>query len=287
MNILVIGGTRLMGKHLVEQLLSEGHKVTIATRGKTNDSFADSVNRIIFDRLEEDSIKENLTGRYFDVVYDSLNYCSNDTKHLLEHISCDRYIMISTISVYDLHTNTKESDFDPMTKELIWCDRDAYPYGEIKRQAECALFQQYQNVKPIAVRFPLVIGEDDYTKRLYFYVDHILRQIPMYIDNYEAKIPFISSKEAGQFLAWLSTTDYVGPINGACEGTISIKEIVEYIEEKTGKVPILSSEGEAAPYNGPSDYSINTELANRLGFQFSSVKTWIYSLIDQLMKEIG
>ena len=287
MNILVIGGTRLMGKHLVEQLLSQGHRVTIATRGKTKDHFSDTVNRITFDRLEEESIKENLLGRHYDVVYDSLNYCSNDTKYLLKHISCERYIMISTIAVYDLHPNTKECDFDPMSKELIWCDREAFPYGEIKRQAECALFQQYPKVRPIAVRIPLVIGEDDYTKRLFFYVEHILRQIPMYIDNYEAKIPFISSKEAGQFLAWLSTTDYVGSINGACEGTISMKEIAEYIELKTGKVPILSSDGEVAPYNGPSEYSINTELANRLGFQFSSTKTWIYSLIDHLMKEVG
>ena len=33
MNILVLGGTRFMGKHLVSALLRKGHKITIATRG--------------------------------------------------------------------------------------------------------------------------------------------------------------------------------------------------------------------------------------------------------------
>ncbi len=38
MKILVIGGTRYFGIHMVNKLLERGHKVTIATRGKTPDS---------------------------------------------------------------------------------------------------------------------------------------------------------------------------------------------------------------------------------------------------------
>lgn len=37
MKILVFGGTRFFGKKLVERLVSEGHEVTIGTRGKTED----------------------------------------------------------------------------------------------------------------------------------------------------------------------------------------------------------------------------------------------------------
>lgn len=33
--VLVLGGTRFFGKHLVETLLQDGHDVTIATRGIT------------------------------------------------------------------------------------------------------------------------------------------------------------------------------------------------------------------------------------------------------------
>ena len=43
MNILVIGGTRFFGIHMVNELLTAGHDVTIATRGNASDSFGDKV----------------------------------------------------------------------------------------------------------------------------------------------------------------------------------------------------------------------------------------------------
>ena len=48
MKILVIGGTRYFGIHMVNKLLEQGHAVTIATRGKTPDSYGDKVERITF-----------------------------------------------------------------------------------------------------------------------------------------------------------------------------------------------------------------------------------------------
>lgn len=43
MNILVIGGTRFFGIHMVNELLTAGYDVTIATRGKASDSFGDQL----------------------------------------------------------------------------------------------------------------------------------------------------------------------------------------------------------------------------------------------------
>ncbi len=43
--VLVLGGTRFFGKHLVEALLQDGHDVTIATRGITEDSFGSRVKK--------------------------------------------------------------------------------------------------------------------------------------------------------------------------------------------------------------------------------------------------
>ena len=47
MNILVIGGTRFFGIHMVEELLKAGHEITIAKRGIASDSFGDKVKRLI------------------------------------------------------------------------------------------------------------------------------------------------------------------------------------------------------------------------------------------------
>jgi nucleoside-diphosphate-sugar epimerase len=285
-NILVIGGTRFMGKHLVKELVNRNHDVTIATRGITKDNFQNAVKRLIINRMNEDSIKDVFKSTYFDIVYDSLAYCSNDIRILLDHINCNKYVTISSTAVYEKHFNTIEADFDPMAKELIWCDRTDFSYAEIKRQAECALFQKYAHINAVAVRFPFVIGQDDYTKRLYFYVDHIMNQKPMYVDNYDKQMAFVRSDEAGKFLAFFATNHYVGTINGASAGTISIKDISDYIESKVGKKAVLSQDGEKSPYNVEKDYSINTEIANNLGFYFTPLKMWIYDLIDSYIKEL-
>ena len=286
MNILVIGGTRLMGRHLVSALLREGQDVTIATRGVSKDPFGDKVHRIVFERTDEESIRKNLSGHYFDVVFDSLAYCSEDVRMLLGNISCGRYIMISTTAVYDKHMDTKEPEFDPLSGEVKWCGRGDFPYDEIKRQAERALVQNYSNLSGVAVRFPFVLGEDDYTNRLRFYVEHIISGQPMHIDNYEKQMAFVRSDEAGKFLAFFAENEFTGQINGASEGTISIKEIAEYVERKTGKKPLLSRSGDQAPYNGETEYSINTQRARDLGFQFTPLRDLIFDLLDGYITQL-
>ena len=81
MKILVIGGTRYFGIHMVKELFEKGHDVTIATRGLTPDDFGDKVKRIIFQRTDEQSVKAALVGEHYDVVIDTIAYCSNDINH--------------------------------------------------------------------------------------------------------------------------------------------------------------------------------------------------------------
>lgn len=280
MNILVLGGTRYMGKHLVEDLLQHNHQVTIATRGKTQDNYGHKVHRIIVERTNETDLISKLAGRSFDIIFDNIAYCSNEVKWLLDVVQCKKYIMISTTSVYNKHYDTKESDYDATSQDLIWCDRFYSTYDSVKRQAENALFQHYEHISFIAVRYPFVIGKDDYTNRLYFYVEHIIKQLPMCIDNMDNQMSFISSKEAGHFLSFLMNVNYHGAINGSNDGTISIRDICDYVLSRTGISPILTDIGHAAPYNGENEYSINMDKAKSLGFTFTPLRQWIYDLID-------
>jgi len=287
MKILVIGGTRFFGKHMVNELLEKNHDVTIATRGRASDEFGDKVKRIILERTNEASMKEALAGTHYDVVIDKIAYCSNDIKYVMEAVDCDKYIHMSSTSVYDpKHINTIESDFDGISKDLVWCDRMAFPYEQIKRQAEYALWQKYADRSWIAVRYPFAIGKDDYTKRLLFYVEHIMKSIPMNIDNLDYQMSYIRSDEAGKFLAFLVDKDINGAINGSAEGTISLKEIIDYVEKKSGIKAIISKEGENAPYNGEPEYSINTDRAKAIGFKFSVLQDWIYELLDYYIESV-
>ena len=245
MNILVIGGTRYFGIHMVNKLLEQGHDITIATRGKTPDLYGDRVKHIVIERTNEESMRKALQGKHFDVVIDKIAYCS----------------------------------------DFVWCNRFEFPYEEIKRQAEYALWQKYSDKKWIAVRYPFAIGKDDYTKRLLFYVEHVMKSEPMYIDNIDYQMSYIRSDEAGEFIAYLVDKDIEGAINGSSTGTISLREIINYVEENTGKHAILSDDGEVAPYNGEPEYSINTEKAEKKGYHFSNLKEWIYQLLDYYIEK--
>ena len=299
MNILVIGGTRFFGIHMVNALLEAGHDVTIATRGKAADPFGDRVKRIIMERTREESVRESLSGKHFDVIIDKLAYCSNDIKYVMEAADFDRYICMSSTAVYNpKHINTVENDFDGNESEVIWCNRADFPYDQIKRQAEYALWQCYSDKKWLAVRYPFVIGQDDYTKRLRFYVENTIKGVPMNIDNIDCQMSFIRSDEAGRFMAFLVDKDVSesingatskpinGAINGASTGTISIREILNYVEAKTGTRAVIDSDGQAAPYNGENEYSICTEKAQNLGYHFTELKAWIFELLDYYIQEV-
>lgn len=281
MHILVIGGTRFFGIHMVNELLAQGHDVTIATRGKAADEYGDRVRRIVMERTSETSMKNALRGKRYDVVIDKIAYCSNDVKYVMEAVDCDKYILMSSTSVYEpKHMNTVESDFDGTSKGVIWCGRKDFSYEELKRQAERALWQKYADRNWIAVRYPFVIGKDDYTRRLLYYVEHTMKQIPMNIDHLDHQMGYIHSEEAGKLMAFLVDKDIRGAVNGSSKGTVSIREIIEYVEKKTGTRAVIDKTGENAPYNGEPEYSINTEKAESLGFRFSMLQDWIYELLD-------
>jgi len=289
MKILVVGGTQFIGVHLVKHLLSAGHEVTIATRGKAADTFGDSVSRIILERASSQSIYDSLNGKYYDVVYDSQAYSSNEITYLLDAVACGKYIETSTVSVYypNFSLNLRESDFDPLKHPLKWCGRNDFGYDEIKRQAECAMFQEYSHIPCVALRFPLVIGEDDYTKRLYFYVEHIVKSMPMCVDNLGAKMGFTMSNEAGKFLAWLATQDFCGSINAANQGSTTLAEIINYVENKCGVKAIISEEGKPAPFNGFPAYGLNLETAERIGYTFPSLDKHLYGVLDKYIEELS
>lgn len=109
----------------------------------------------------------------------------------------------------------------------------------------------------------------------------------MYIDNPDSQMGFIRSDEAGRFLAFLAEKDFSGAINGCSDNTISVREILEYVEKKTGKKAVLDRNGEPAPYNGTPEYSINTDKAKALGFAFTDLRDWIWELLDYYIVDVG
>ena len=57
-------------------------QMRILVIGGTPDSYGDKVERITIQRTNEESIREALQGKHFDVVIDKIAYCSNDIRYV-------------------------------------------------------------------------------------------------------------------------------------------------------------------------------------------------------------
>ena len=285
MKILVVGGTRYFGIPMVKALLAKGHDVTIATRGNAKVDFEGKVDYVILDRMDSSSVKRALENQKFEVIIDKIAYSSNDVKALLENVSCERYIQMSTCSVYpNEHANISEDEFVTSEYPLEWMDR-IKDYEKTKRNAERAVLEYMPLSACTFVRYPVVLGENDYTGRLRFYIEHLKNEQPMFVDDLDVAMSFIHEKEAGEFIAYLADHPISGAVNGCSGGAVRISEIISYAENKLGKKAILDKNGDAAPFNGLSDtLSFSTEKAKAAGFKFSDLDSWLYKLIDY---EIG
>lgn len=286
MKTLVIGGNRFFGKRLVQLLLDAKHDVTLLNRGNLDDGFGSRVSRIKMNRSEISKESRELNQKW-DLIYDQVCYDAQDAKSACEVFgTAGKYIFTSTKSVYPSKGPLVESDFDPLTYQYKETVNRTQDYGEAKRQAE-AVFFKHVKAPLIAVRFPIVLGSDDYTARLKYHVESIAGGKPIHFPNINAKIAFIDSEDAAKFLFFLSTKDFTGPINCCSRDPVTLKSLVDQIEEETKQKAVLVSKGEGAdsPFGIENDWFMNTDRAKALGFECRPHSKWLPKLIEQLSRE--
>ncbi|HWL25199.1 MAG TPA: NAD-dependent epimerase/dehydratase family protein [Ureibacillus sp.] len=289
---LVLGGTQFFGKNLVQLLLDKGVSVTIATRGKTADPFGNQVERLTIQREDRASLEHAFNDRNWDVVYDQTCYSSQEALDAIEVLDgkINRYIFTSSQAVYDYGTMRKEEEFNPLNFQPLLKNRNEYQgisgYQEAKRSAEAILFQK-SNVPVVAVRFPIVIGEDDYTGRLKFHVEKIVLGEPIGIPNPSSRACFIDSIDAANFLYEMGISTFQGPINPGSQGDLSLDELVTMIEEISNKKAIISEEMNISPYEMGGSFSVDTSLAISLGYTFKPLDQLVGNLIKYYVESLN
>ena len=98
MNVLILGGTRFIGRYLTEMAIEKGHHVTLFNRGNNKKMFPE-VETIIGDR---DGNLSNLKGREWDAVIDTSGFIPrtvNKSTKLLKGM-VNHYTYISSVSAY-------------------------------------------------------------------------------------------------------------------------------------------------------------------------------------------
>src|SRR5688500_10176789 len=98
MKLLILGGTRFVGRHLVIAALARGHEITLFNRGKHRGKHPfTSVETIYGDR---NSDLDKLQGRRWDAALDTCGYLPRTVRASAEALShsVDRYVFISSLS---------------------------------------------------------------------------------------------------------------------------------------------------------------------------------------------
>ena len=130
--ILVMGGTRFVGKPLVAQLLAEGHELTLFTRGKN--PVPAGVEHLCGDRSTAEGLTA-LQGRSFDVIVDSSGRTLDDSRAVIERTGAPshRFVYVSSAGVYadsELWPLSEHSPTDPHSRHSGKLDTEAWLSAE-------------------------------------------------------------------------------------------------------------------------------------------------------------
>jgi nucleoside-diphosphate-sugar epimerase len=299
-NILVIGGTRYIGRLLVQRLLRAGHRVTIATRGYAPDPFGDRIARVRVDRRNETAMRNTFSGLGpFDIVYDQMCYNPLDAAISVRTFAgkVGRYVMASTIDAYRAlgygHDRPlREADLAVEAQRID----TAYPWHDPCRATECYVAGKVQ-AEAYLVRdgsLPLVTprlahvlgGPEDFTGRLAHYVELARMGGVLEYSNAQAALSFLPLQGAADFLAWVGMQDFTGAVNVACDGPLSAAQLYERVgavldtpvtmRQKVPPEPM----GRLSPFDVPGAIVLDTSRAQALGYRFGHSDDWIDDTIQ-------
>ncbi len=289
--VLVIGGTKQMGIHLVEELLKKNYDVTVANRGKTGDCFGNRIKRIIFDRCDEESVSRAFVGEnsFFDAIIDTIAFNGSSVDMLFRYVQTRKYIQFSSTSVYArLNLNQREVDFEPLNFEVeknqSYTER--YTTGNAKyqigkRAAEKAAMRYSKD--SVIIRIPSVAGKDALSPMLKQYTQSIAQGSEIHLEKckFERKFAITETCEPGRFAVYALEHDLAGIYNVASNGYFTNEMIVGYLENKLKKKANIVWGDKNECFHGDfPEHTLDTGKAKAEGFIFRNVEEWLFQTLD-------
>lgn len=173
MKLLVLGGTRFLGRHFVDAALGRDHALALFTRGRNANPWGDRVVALTGDRDPRvgDGLAALATGDW-DAVVDASGYVPRVVGASADLLAARvaRYLFVSSVSVYaDSSTPGVDEDAavatldDPATEEIL------KHYGALKAACEAAVGARF-GARATVVRPGLIVGPYDATDRFGYWV---------------------------------------------------------------------------------------------------------------------
>ena len=239
MKLLILGGTRFLGRHLVTSAVACGHEVTLFNRGTHPTDDLTSVEAIQGDRH---SNLAKLQGRRWDAVIDTCGMLPRSVRAAAEILSdsVERYIFISTQNVYaDVSTPgvTETAPLATLTNaqldEAYTIDRSGEPsYGKLYGGLKALCEQAAQEVMPnrvLIIRPGLIVGPYDYTDRFTYWVERTARGgevlAPGNLDHF---VQFVDVRDLAEWTILMAERQQSGVYNAnRLPETLTMKEVLD------------------------------------------------------------
>jgi 2'-hydroxyisoflavone reductase len=199
MDILIIGGTRFLGRALVDSALAYGHTVTLFNRGKTNPNVYPDLETIIGDRETD---LDKLDGRSWDAVIDTCGYVPRIVRLSAQALKdkAQHYTFISSISVYPIlgaPNRDENSELLTIEDETIE-DITNESYGALKVLCENAVQEAFPDTSLI-IRPGLIVGAYDPTNRFTYWVTRTANGGEAIAPPAEQPVQFVDARDLADF----------------------------------------------------------------------------------------
>lgn len=197
MKILILGGTRFLGRALAGEALSEGHEITLLHRGRIGTELFPEARKILGDRREIPKLLSQ--GDRWDLVVDTSGYHPAIVRLSCEALKdrCAKYLFVSTISVYrDLSPSEGKPAIDETSPTAVIDGAFPSPdapisgetYGALKKLCEEEV-EKIFGPRALIVRPGMIVGPFDGTNRFHWWIRELMTKSEVSVPNDET-IPF-------------------------------------------------------------------------------------------------
>ncbi len=236
MKILVLGGTKFLGRTFVETALSQGHEITLYNRGKTNPDIFPEVEHLIGNR---DSDLKPLHRRTWDAVVDTCGYVPRIVQKSSELLAdyIEHYTFISSLNAYSdfskpgVDENSPLATIDDETVEEVTGET----YGPLKVLCEKAA-ERAMPGKVLTLRCGLIVGQYDPSDRFTYWPVRINQGGEVLAPSPpEQQTQFIDARDISDFILIMAERKQTGIFNAVGPNYIlTMHQLLEECNKITG-----------------------------------------------------
>jgi 2'-hydroxyisoflavone reductase len=230
--LLVLGGTKFLGRAAVEAALARGHEVTLFNRGETNPELFPEAEKLRGDRTTD---LEVLSGREWDAAVDTAGYVPAVVRASAEALrdAVEHYLFVSSISVYASQSSSNNEESPVAELGDLPDDKladDYANYGPLKALCEAAVAETFGERHAI-VRPGLIVGAHDPTGRFTYWPHRVARGGEVLAPApQDERVQFVDVRDLGRFLIDLSEQRTSGRFNATHPG-VAWRELLETCRE--------------------------------------------------------